>query len=292
MKVIGITIIKNAVINNYPIKEAISSALPLVDEMIVLVGDSEDDTIGLIASIPSEKIKISHSVWDKTIRTGGSVLAVETNKALQLVPADTDWVLYIQGDEVLHENDYPAIREAMKKYFHDNKVEGLLFKYLHFYATYDYLRDGRNWYKQETRIIRFGRNIESYRDAQGFRIGNKKIKVVRIPATIYHYGWVKNPKDMKTKQKNVAEFWVEDDNTLNQIRDSEDLFDFNNYDSICKFTGTHPLVMQERIRKMNWQVQLDEKRKKIKWKYRALFWIEKLTGKRLFTFSNHKIIHR
>ncbi len=292
MKVTGITIIKNAVINNYPIVEAIKSVLPLVDEMIVLVGDSEDDTEGLIKSIASDKIKISHSIWDKNIRTGGSVLAVETNKALQLVSADTDWILYIQGDEVLHEKDYPAIREAMKKYERDLKVEGLLFHYLHFYATYDYLRDGRNWYKQETRIIRNGRNIQSHRDAQGFRIGNTKIKVARIPATVYHYGWVKNPKDMKTKQKNVAEFWVSDDNSLNQFRESGDLFDFNNYDSIRKFTGTHPLVMHERIQRMNWQVVLDEKRKNIKWKYRILFWIEKLTGKRLFTFSNHKIIRR
>ena len=77
MKVTGITIIKNAVLNNYPIVEAIASVLPLVDEMIVLVGDSEDDTEGLIKSITSDKITIAHSVWDKNIRTGGSVLAVE-----------------------------------------------------------------------------------------------------------------------------------------------------------------------------------------------------------------------
>lgn len=175
MKVTGITIIKNAVINNYPIAEAIRSVLPLVDEMIVLVGDSEDDTEALIKSISSDKINISHSVWDKSLRTGGSVLAVETNKALQLVSPDTDWIIYIQGDEVLHEQDYPAIKHAMVKYLNNQKVEGLLFNYLHFYATYDYLRDGRNWYKQETRIIRNGRKIESYKDAQGFRIGSKKL---------------------------------------------------------------------------------------------------------------------
>ena len=95
---------------------------------------------------------------------------------------------------------------------------------------------------------------------------------------------------MKTKQKNVAEFWVADDNSLQAFRDSGDLFDFNNFDSVCKFTGTHPICMHDRIRKMNWKVELDEKRKNVKWKYRILFWIEKLTGKRLFTFSNHKII--
>lgn len=292
MKVTGISIIKNAVINNYPIVEAITSVLSLVDEMIVLIGDSEDDTEGLIKCIPSQKINIVHSVWDKNIRSGGSVLAVETNKALQLVSPDTEWILYIQGDEVLHENDYPIIIEAMKKYADDKKVDGLLFHYLHFYATYEYLRDGRNWYKQETRIIRNRRNIMSYRDAQGFRIGNEKINVAQIPATVYHYGWVKHPKDMKTKQKNVAEFWEADDNALNDFRESDDFFDFNDYDSVQRFKDTHPTVMQERIQKMNWKVELDVKRKKIKWKYRLLKVIQRLIGKDLFVFKNHKLIRK
>ncbi len=47
MKVSGFTIIKNAVINGYPIVEAITSILPVVDEMIVLVGDCDDDTQGI-----------------------------------------------------------------------------------------------------------------------------------------------------------------------------------------------------------------------------------------------------
>lgn len=48
MKISGFTIIRNAVLNDYPITEAIRSILPVVDEMIVLVGDSEDETEALI----------------------------------------------------------------------------------------------------------------------------------------------------------------------------------------------------------------------------------------------------
>ena len=62
MFIAGFTIIKNAIINDYPIVEAINSILPIVDEMIVLAGDSEDDTLQLIQSIKSDKIKIHRSV--------------------------------------------------------------------------------------------------------------------------------------------------------------------------------------------------------------------------------------
>jgi len=290
MKITGITIIKNAIVNDYPIKEAILSVLPIVDEMIVAVGDSEDETEALIQSIESTKIRIVHSVWDKTIRTGGSVLAVETNKAMEHVSKDTDWILYIQGDEVIHEKYHEIVKSAAERYLNDKKVEGLLFHYLHFYGTYNFVRDGRGWYKVETRLIRNGLHISSYKDAQGFRIGNQKIKVALIDAFVYHYGWVKDPKLMKTKQKNVAEFWVEDDQSLEAFRNTEDEFDYTEADSVELFNGTHPAVMQERIARQQWDIALDTRKKKMKFKNRLLYIIEKWTGKRLFTFSNHRII--
>ena len=292
MKITGITIIKNAVLNDYPIKEAILSVLPIVDEMIVSIGDSEDDTEGLIRSLPSAKIKIVHSVWDKSVRKGGSVLAIETNKVMQHVGDDTDWIFYIQGDEVIHEKYHPAIRHAAEKYLHDKKVDGLLFHYLHFYGNYQYVRDGRGWYKSETRIIRNGRNISSFKDAQGFRIENKKINVAQIDAYVYHYGWVKDPRQMKTKQKNVAEFWVEDDTSLEAFRNSDEVFDYTEADSVELFNGTHPEVMQERIARQQWDIVLDARKKNIKPKDKLLYLIEKWTGKRLFTFTNHIIVRK
>ena len=90
MKISGFIIIRNAVINDYPVVEAIRSVLPMVDEMIVSIGDSEDDTLGLIQSIASDKIRIVHSVWDPTLRKDGAVLAAETNKAFKHVSPDSD----------------------------------------------------------------------------------------------------------------------------------------------------------------------------------------------------------
>ena len=103
MFISGFTIIRNAILNDYPIVEAIQSILPVVDEMIVLVGDSTDETEQLIRSINSSKIKIHYSVWDMSLRSGGKVLAVETDKAKALINPKSDWAFYIQADEVIHE---------------------------------------------------------------------------------------------------------------------------------------------------------------------------------------------
>lgn len=288
----GVTIIRNAIKNDYPIVEAINSILPIVDEMIVSVDKGEDTTEELIKSIPSSKIKIFFSDWDMTLRQDGKVLAVETNKVLRHVSADADWIFYIQADEAVHEKYHQSILDAAKKYKNDIAVEGILFKYLHFYGTYDYIADSRKWYNYETRIIRNNKNITSYSDAQGFRKGDIKLDVALIDAYIYHYGWVKSPEQMKAKQKNVSRFWIEDGEALTEYLASEDFFDFNEFESLEKFTGIHPAVMQQRINKQNWKLDLDISKKKLVCKDRLLYWFEKRTGKRLFSFTNHRIIRK
>jgi hypothetical protein len=289
MKISGFTIIKNAVINDYPIVEAILSILPVVDEMVVLIGDSADETKQLIQHINHPKIKIFDSVWDSSLRSGGSVLAVETNKALQLIDKNSTWAFYIQADEVVHEQYLPAIRNACERYASDKNVEGLLFNYLHFYGTYDYVGDSRKWYNKEVRIIRNDLSISSYKDAQGFRKQNNKLHVKIIDAFIFHYGWVKSPEQMMKKRKEVGRFWVDDEGVKN-FDQLPDEFNFEEYDSIAAFTGTHPQVMLERIKKKNWHINLDLNEKRFHIKDYLLYQFEKLTGIRMFDFKNYRLL--
>ena len=290
MKISGFIIIRNAVINDYPVTEAIRSVLPMVDEMIVSIGDCEDDTVALIQSIASDKIRIVHSVWDPALRKGGQVLAVETDKAFAQVSPEADWAFYIQADEVVHEKYYPAILEAAKKYKDQKEVEGLLFKYTHFYGTCDYVGDSRRWYNREIRLIKNDKNIHSYKDAQGFRKDGRKLFVKPVDAHIFHYGWVKSPQQMLQKQRNLGKFWRTDEE-WEQFLTSNDFWDFNNeFDSLAKFTETHPAVMLDRIKKQNWKVEMDISRKRFSFKDRLLYNIEKVTGKRLFDYRNYKIL--
>ena len=143
MFVSGFSFVRNAVKLDYPVVEAMLSILPLVDEFVMVVGNSDDATLELINSIGDSKIRIVHSIWDDSLRQGGRVLAEETNKALAAINPKADWAIYIQGDECIHEKYYPVIQRAMNKYKDDTQVEGLLFKYLHFYGSFDFVADSR-----------------------------------------------------------------------------------------------------------------------------------------------------
>jgi glycosyltransferase involved in cell wall biosynthesis len=111
MKISGFTIARNVIKFNYPIIESIESILPICDEFIVNVGDSEDDTLALIQSIKSDKIRVIQNTWDMS--QGKEVLSHQTNLALKQCRGD--WAFYLQSDEVIHEDDLPRLKSIMQK---------------------------------------------------------------------------------------------------------------------------------------------------------------------------------
>lgn len=257
MRVTGFTFIKNALIYDYPIVEAIKSILPLCDEIIVAVGNSSDETLELIKSI-DPKIKIIETIWDENLREGGKVLAVETDKAFAEISKDTDWAFYIQGDEVLHEKYIKTIQNEMLRYKDNPKVEGLLFHYKHFYGSYDYVGSASNWYKNEIRILKYNPEIFSFRDAQGFRKKpDNMLRVKQIDAFIYHYGWVKPPEKMQKKQETFHKLWHKDEWLDKNIEKAAEFDYLANISQLELFTETHPAVMENRIKSKNWKFDYD-----------------------------------
>lgn len=290
MKVTGFTFIRNAIKLDYPVVESIKSILPVCDDFVVAVGNSDDDTLALIKNIDADKITIVETIWDESpeMRKGGKILAVETDKAFMAVPPDSDWAFYIQGDEVVHEQYHSAIVEAMTQWKDDDRVDGLLFNYLHFYGSYDYFGYSPRWYNHEIRIIKNNKTFYSYRDAQGFRKGdNKKLNVKPVDAYIYHYGWVKEPSVMMKKLINASSFyqgmkWLDE-------KDNDGSFDYSNVDSLNLFTGSHPEVMKERIRKKNWAFDYDISYNKLSFRYKAKIFIKKYLGINSF-YQNYTLI--
>lgn len=286
MKVAGFTIARNLIQADYPLREALYSVLPLCDEMVIAVGNSEDDTKAYIESFQEPKIRLFDTIWDDTKRVGGAVLADETNKAMDRVSAEADWLIYIQADECLHEKYLPAVRLAMEKYLHDDEVDALLFDYLHFYGNYTMVGDSRRWYRQEIRVVKNHRNIRSWKDAQGFRTADgKKLRVAKIDACIYHYGWVKHPRFQQQKQAQFHRLWHDDQYMEKNVLGAEE-FDYGSIDSLQHFTGTHPAVMQERIDRMDWTFDVDPTKKNFGMKARLLHWIEERTGWRVGEYKN------
>lgn len=292
MKVSGFTFIRNAVLYDYPIVESIRSLLPLVDEMIVAVGKSEDATEDLIRNIGSDKIRIIQTVWDDSLREGGRVLAAETDKALAAIAPDADWAFYLQGDEAVHEEDYDTIRQAMTRYAERKEVEGLLFRYRHFYGSYDYVGTSRRWYRHEIRIIRPHIGVHSYKDAQGFRIGDRKLNVVPIEAFVYHYGWVKPPRIQQRKVSTFHRLYHSDEWIESHVPQTES-YDYSQIDMLKRFEDTHPAVMRERIARKDWDFVFDHTASRPRGlRHRLLYFIERLTGKRIGEYKNYRLIGR
>ncbi len=257
MKVSGFTFIRNAILLDYPIVASIQSILPLCNEVIVAVGNSDDDTLGLIQNI-DPKVKIIQTTWDDSLRENGRVLAVETDKALAAIDPAADWAIYIQGDEVMHQDDHLHILKAMTRFQHDQEVDGLLFDYLHFYGSYDYIGVSNNWYKKEIRIIKPGKGIFSFRDAQGFRkTPDQKLKVASANARVFHYGWVKDPRAMQRKQEHFHKLWHDDAWLEKNIKVAE-AFDYEDHiHELARFEGTHPQWIAERLSERNWNFDVD-----------------------------------
>ncbi|MCO5249910.1 MAG: glycosyltransferase family 2 protein [Candidatus Kapabacteria bacterium] len=290
MKVAGFTIARNAIKYDYPVVEAIKSILPVCDAVFVAVGQSEDDTENLIRSIGDDKIHIINTVWDDSLRQGGKVLAVETNKAFGAIPDNYDWAFYIQADEVLHEKYIETINFELQNQLHNKAIEGLLFNYKHFYGSYDYVGESYKWYRREIRIVRNDKSIYSHGDAQGFRKNNdEKLNVKLIDAYIYHYGWVKDPRKQQAKQLDFNRLWHDDKWIESNIaHDAE--FDYSEIDSLSLFDSTHPKVMLERIEKMNWKFSHDISKKNYSPKEKIKRFIESLTGYRIGEYKNYKIV--
>ncbi|MGB0391439.1 MAG: glycosyltransferase family 2 protein [Salibacteraceae bacterium] len=289
MKVSGFTFIRNGIKLDYPIEEAIRSILPLCDEVVVAVGNSEDDTLQLIQNI-DPKVRIIETVWDDTLREGGAVLAVETDKAFKAISKNSDWAIYIQGDEVMHEDYYGNIRKAMQQYAKDDQVDGLLFNYRHFYGSYDYIGDAIQWYPKEIRIVKNRSDIYSFGDAQGFKKGTgEKLNVAQIEAYIHHYGWVKSPAAMQRKQETFHKLWHDDNWVEKNVAKAEE-FDYSEVKALWKFEGNHPSVMQKRIAEKGWSFDHDISRNTFSFKEKFKKWAQKITNKPLGEYQNYVVV--
>ncbi|MBB6462952.1 glycosyltransferase family protein [Flammeovirga kamogawensis] len=283
MKVSGFSFIRNAIKYDYPVVEAIRSILPLCDEVVVAVGNSDDDTLNLIQNI-DPKIRIVETVWDDSL-LNGLVLSNETNKALKEVNKDSDWCFYIQGDEALHEDYIPIVKKAMEEYKDQENVDGLLFNYKHFYGSFDYIASSTKWYRREIRIIKNNSTIYSYGDAQGFRKNdNEKLNVKHIDAYIYHYGWVRPPEKMQLKSNSFEKLY-------HGTKASSVDIDYSKIDVLTLFNQNHPSVMKERISNKNWK--FDQDISKTNYTAKELFKqaIKKITGGYILgEYKNYKII--
>lgn len=299
MKVSGFTYMRNSFKYGYPVIESIKSILPLCNEFIAVVGDSDDGTREAVAAIGSDKIKIIDTIWDKATPAQGRVFADQANIGLRAVTGD--WAFHIQSDEVVHEKDHDVIYKAMERYLPDQRVEGFLFNFLHFIGDYKHIQTTRRAHRREIRIIRNRQDIYPYKDSQGFRVypsehdyrantNSRKLHVKHLEVPVFHYSACRHPDLMLGKAKQFSRYYYPEER-IEKYFTPFTTFDFSTIiDVLEDFHDSHPAVMSEKIRDQDWDFTYDKTKSAFSPRHRMLHYIEKLTGWRIGEYKNYKII--
>ena len=274
MSISAFTFIKNGEILGYPFVESIKSILPIVDEFVINIGESEDETLNIIRNLNEPKIRIIESKWNDKMKDRGYVYGQQ--KMIAQFNCTSDWVFYLEGDEVVHEEDLKKIKDTCEKYQDNEIVEAIVFDYYHFYGNANSYLWSPGWYRKAPRIIK--NSIRSYAPDGLFWLVLEKNKIGRYPravecgAKMYHYGWVRSEEQMNLKSQKVQQYWNKKHKQI----------DYKEIDQaiIKEFKGTHPKIVQDWLPKeegvflANPKHSLSKKEKK----HRLLLKIENLFG--------------
>ena len=235
----GFTFIRNGVDLGFPFEASIRSLLPLVDEFIVAVGKGSDETLSRIRAINNPKIRIIETVWNERMADRGFVYAQQ--KMIAQYSCTGDWAFYLEGDEVVHENELSKIRDSVNKHHSNPEVEALVFDYYHFYGSPHWISISPGWYRRECRLIR--NTIRSYAPDGQYWLVTTKHKRGRNPraalanAYIYHYGWIRRNEEMQKKLDQVSKYWATPAVKI----------DYSQFDgrALALFGGEHPQAVKE-----------------------------------------------
>ena len=271
----GFTFIRNGVELGFPFEASIRSLLPLVDEFVVVVGKSNDDTLARIHAIDSPKIRVIETIWNERMADRGFVYAQQ--KMIAQFACTGDWAFYLEGDEVVHEAELANIRASVDQHHNNPAVEALVFDYFHFYGTPDFVANSPAWYRRECRLIR--NTIRSYAPDGQYWLVTSNHKKGRNPqaalanAHIYHYGWVRSNEAMQKKLDQVSKFWSHGAPTVR----------YSQFDAqvLQPFTGTHPELVKpwlESSAEKNFTIDPNYKLTKREKRHRWLMKLEKAFG--------------
>jgi hypothetical protein len=174
----------------------------------------------------------------------------------------------------------------------DERVEGMLVDYLHFYGGFDRVATNRQWYRREVRCIRLGRDIRPYQGAQGFRVGAdyRKIRARPTGAQMFHYGWARPAQTMREKVELTKQMYPWATARLDRELKRGTL---TWIPLVRPFSGSHPAAAHAWI-----AANADEsppviEPARFKPAHLRLYlsdWIERLTGARPFEFRNYEVV--
>ena len=257
----------NLIAMDYPFEASLASGLAFADEACIVAGRSQDGTddllYGLQAQYGASRVKIKHEaiVFDQGWQERWWRSASDMTGA--------DWLMYIDADEVLHENDAGVIAELLKY----EQIKAINFPVTHFYGSDNwFVTPSAKWLTRNTRI---GRRSSGYEmrnmtnpDGSGCAChmvirpnGNGSVEnahtydgpgVYRTSIVLLHYGWVRNAQALAVSQAKHRAWYHNDANLFDGHIPDVSPWDFRMRDmytagKIALWNGEHPACMTDWI---------------------------------------------
>lgn len=262
VKLSAFTIIKNAILFDYPIVESMKSILPTVDEYIVNVGICNDGTKEMLERefADEPKVKMFDSEWEGK-EYGTTFFSHQTQ--LTLDKCEGDWVVYLQADEAIHEYDRPRIRKWIARAEAEG-AQGLTLEYLHFAKNPQTVKrtykDGFDAYDREIRVFRNDGNLFSFGDGQSFSFLEDYLdprgpqpalhraeRFLDTDIKVYHYGYLRDGKKLLQKKRYLDGFYkVSEPGREDRIEEADGEYSFDE-NSLKPCNEPHPATMHDRL---------------------------------------------
>lgn len=237
-------IVKNGIKYDYSFIESCLSILPACDEFVFVEGEGDDGTYEKLLEFQSKhpaKVKVFRHSW---VKEHYDVLSELTNVAIEHCTGDFHF--QIQADEAVHESYHKKIRDLMHQ---PGDLFG--FRALHFYSGFNTVYKPGVFYDHFYRMARRSLypKIRSFSDAMTLGCPDSdgwKVKMCQ-DISVYHYGYVRMPKALIEKQKQMTKWWgyQELDQYLadGEARGQIDWEQKHHRDRLERFQGVHPTPM-------------------------------------------------
>lgn len=239
----GILFIRNGVEFDYCFQQAIDCLYQLCDKVIILDAGSTDGTDEVVRQYESENIMViclDKEEWDK--QQGREKLSYFQNLALSFL--DTDYYFLLQGDEIIHEDSFPSIREAI-----ETGEEAFICSRINLWGDCNsYINVPTDKQPCSTKVIRLAKTKYKSVD-DGESISANAISKFAEDIRIYHYGFVRKKEVMKSKIINMQEnvFQIAHDQKLDQSEVFDSELWFKN-DELSPIKEKHPTFIKEWVK--------------------------------------------
>ena len=217
MRISGVIPLRNAVDLGYPFDLAIRSMFMFCDEVVALVDPmSDDDTIARVkAQTPRGRIGqprptvkqlvIVPSAWDMTNHHGHTNCEISVQTAKACEAATGDWILSLQADELLHEDEIEPLRKVVE--IADQKgITGIELERLYFYGSMEKVRE--DWTLWLLRLFKRGHWKPDIDGAMRFDpCDSSEVRMRTQAGRIFHYSRVGDPKLIADRVRNLDRFF-------------------------------------------------------------------------------------